>query len=147
MAWYQHRGNYPFITWVDERDVPGKPLAFWNQKRGEYPYRTWTADPPNVESCPLAVWNQKRGELPKESWCKLPDKLSAPWALWHHHRGFYPYRHWIDLPIDSFARRVEIKVIVPSYFEKITLEKYHCKVMTQSYEQTLESMVEVDGLL
>lgn len=87
-----------------------------------------SADPPNVESCPLAVWNQKRGELPKKSWCGLPDKLSAPWALWHHHRGFYPRRHWIDLPIDSFARRVEIKVIVPSYFERLLLRNIIAKL-------------------
>lgn len=147
MAWYQHRGDYPFTTWIEEKDSPGKPLAFWNQKRGELPYRTWTADPPNVESCPLAVWNQKRGELPKRSWCGLPDKLSAPWALWNHHKGWYPRRHWIDLPIDSFAKRIEITVIVPEYHEKITLEKYRCKVITQSYVQTLESMVEVDSLL
>lgn len=81
MAWYQHRGDYPFTTWVDERDVPGKPLAFWNQRRGEYPYRTWSADPPNVESCPLAVWNQKRGELPKN--------LGVDCLISYQHLGLY----------------------------------------------------------
>lgn len=141
--WYQHRGEYPYSTWIDERDAPGKPLAFWNQKRGEYPFHYWV-DIPDIIGCPLGVWNQHKGNHPKRAWCELPDKLSAPWALWNHHRGWHPRRHWIDLPIDSFARRVEIKVIVPSYFEKITLEKYCCKVITQSYVQTLENMVEVD---